>query len=120
MIKILILSANPINTARLRLDQEVREIEKGIRRSKYRDQFEIKSKWAVTFRSIRRAMLDEEPDIVHFCGHGKKDGLMVEDENGYAILVNTHMLAEFFQLFANKVKCILNTPTCKIIKINKP
>lgn len=107
MIKILILSADPINTPRRRLDQEVREIEEGIKRSKYRDGFEIKSKWAVTFRSMRRAMLDEEPDIVHFCGHGKKDGLMVEDENGYAILVNTQLLIEFFQLFAKKVKCIL-------------
>ena len=105
--KILILSANPKNTARLRLDEEVREIEEGLRRSKYRDQFEIKSKWAVTFRDIRRAMLDHEPDIVHFCGHGKKGGLMIEDESGNAILINTDMLAGFFKLFADKVECIL-------------
>ncbi len=39
--KILILSANPQDTARLRLDKEVREIEEGLKRSKERDQFVI-------------------------------------------------------------------------------
>ena len=105
--KILILATNPINTARLRLDKEVREIEEGLRRSKYRDRFEIKSKWAITFRDMRRAMLDYKPDIVHFCGHGEKAGLMIEDENGNAILINTDMLAGFFELFAGQVKCVL-------------
>jgi hypothetical protein len=36
---ILILSANPIGTAPLRLDKEVREIKAGLQRSKYRRRF---------------------------------------------------------------------------------
>lgn len=40
--KILVLSANPVNTDRLRLDEEVREIEEGLRRSKCREQFNVK------------------------------------------------------------------------------
>lgn len=78
--KILILAANPKTTPRLRLDEEVREIDEGLRRSKYRDQFEIQSRWAVRMRDLRRALLDVEPQIVHFTGHGKEDGLLVEDE----------------------------------------
>ena len=35
--KILILAANPLETAHLRLDEEMREIEEGLRRSKWRD-----------------------------------------------------------------------------------
>ena len=35
--KILILAANPLETARLRLDEEMREIEEGLRRSNWRD-----------------------------------------------------------------------------------
>lgn len=107
MRKILILCINPINTARQRWDEEVREIEKCIRRSQYRDRFEIKSKAAVTLRTMGRAMLEEEPHIVHFCGQGRKDGLMVEDEDGTAILLNTDTLARFFQLFAGKIQCVL-------------
>ena len=37
--RILILSANPKNTNRLRLDEEVREIDEGLQRSKNREQF---------------------------------------------------------------------------------
>jgi hypothetical protein len=37
--KILILSANPKDTSQLRLDEDVREIEAGMERCKYRDRF---------------------------------------------------------------------------------
>ena len=73
---ILILSANPKDTARLRIDEEVREISEGLRRSKYRDRFIIHQKWAVRLKDLRRAMLDYEPQIVHFCGHGERNGLI--------------------------------------------
>lgn len=39
--KILLLSANPTNTSKLRLDEEVREIEAGLERAKGRDEFKI-------------------------------------------------------------------------------
>jgi hypothetical protein len=39
--KILFLAANPKNTSRLRLDEEVREIDDGLTRAKRRDQFEV-------------------------------------------------------------------------------
>jgi len=105
--KILILSANPKTKPKLRLDEEVREIEEGLNRSKFRDQFEIKSKWAVRTRDLRRAILDEQPHILHFCGHGKKDGIMVEDEMGLAVVVNRDALANLFKLFKDQVECVL-------------
>jgi hypothetical protein len=72
MKKILILTANPKNTDKLRLDEEVREIEEGLQRSRRRDQFEIISRWAVRPDDLRRALLDHEPQIVHFSGIGSK------------------------------------------------
>ncbi|MFN6472344.1 MAG: hypothetical protein RMY36_022115 [Nostoc sp. SerVER01] len=86
--EILILSANPKNTNRLRLDEEVREIEEGLQRSRNREQFKIRSKFAVRLRDLRRALLDYEPQIVHFSGHGEVNGLAVEDEVGNAVLLN--------------------------------
>ncbi|WP_243147153.1 hypothetical protein [Scytonema sp. UIC 10036] len=41
MKKILIVSANPQNTSQLRLSEEVREIQAGLKRAKRRSQFEI-------------------------------------------------------------------------------
>lgn len=107
MKKILILSANPKDTARLRLDEEVREIEEGLRRSKCRDQFIIQSKWAVRLRDIRRLLLDYEPQILHFCGYGEEDGLKVEDDNGNAIIVRQDALSGLFELFADQIECVL-------------
>jgi len=104
---ILILSANPKDSARLRIGEEVREIEDGLGRSKCQQPFLIRSRWAVRLRDLRRAMLDYEPQIVHFCGHGQVDGLVVEDENGTALLVDPDAFAGLFELFKTKVECVL-------------
>jgi len=105
--KILFLSANPKSTARLRLDEEVREIEEGLRRAAHREQFDIRSKWAVRIKDLRRALLDEEPQIVHFAGHGKKEGLFVEDELGMPALIPSNALAGLFELFSSRIECVV-------------
>jgi AAA-like domain/CHAT domain len=105
--KILILSANPKNSVSLRLDEEVREIEKGLTRAKMRDLFELEQKWAVRPRDMQRAISDFKPQIVHFSGHGAgKDGLVLEDETGQAKLVSTSALTTLFELF-NQVECVV-------------
>lgn len=105
--KILFLSANPGDTQRLRLDKEVREIKEGLRRSKNRDQFNIVSEWAVSFNSLRRALLDYEPQIVHFSGHGGEEGLMMEGEMGIAVSISIEALSNLFELCANHVECVI-------------
>ncbi|MEH1871725.1 hypothetical protein [Nostoc sp.] len=57
MKKILILSANPTNTNKLRLDEEVREIQAGLERARSRGQFEIITKWAVRPDDLRCGQL---------------------------------------------------------------
>ncbi|MEH1919878.1 CHAT domain-containing protein [Nostoc sp.] len=105
---ILILTANPKGTSQLRLDQEVRDIEEGLQRAKQRDQFVLKSMFAVRPRDIQRAMLDINPSIVHFSGHGTGDeGLVFEDETGSAKLVDGEALAGLFALFAEQVECVV-------------
>ncbi len=106
--KILILAANPKNTSRLRLDEEVREIENGLRGAQHRDEFTLKQVWAPRPSDIRRAMLDFRPQIVHFCGHGKGDeGIAFEDSSGNAKIVSADILSGFFELFAEKLECVV-------------
>ncbi|MBD2606983.1 GUN4 domain-containing protein [Scytonema hofmannii FACHB-248] len=108
MKKILILSANPKGTTPLRLSQEVREIHAGLERAMHRDRFVLEQKWAVRPRDIQRAMLDLNPSIVHFSGHGMGDeGLVFEDETGSAKLVDGEALAGLFGLFAEQVECVV-------------
>jgi hypothetical protein len=104
---ILILTANPKNTARLRLGEEVREIAEGLRRSSRRDAFELEQQWAVRIEDLRRALLDHNPQIVHFSGHGDVEGIMVEDDAGNATLVDAQGLAGLFKLFKTQVTCVL-------------
>ncbi|MBW4448809.1 MAG: hypothetical protein KME38_18590 [Spirirestis rafaelensis WJT71-NPBG6] len=106
--KILILAANPKNTVRLRLDQEVRDIEEGLQLAAQRDNFILQQKGAVRPPDIRRAVLDFHPNIIHFSGHGSEtEGLSFEDEVGKEKFVTGEALAEFFKLFANHVECVL-------------
>jgi len=106
---ILILAANPISTARLRLDEEVREIEEGLRRANKREQFRLVQKWAVRSRDFYRAILEHQPQIVHFCGHGTGvDGIVLEDDTGQPMLVDQEALSRLFKLFAIKgVECVV-------------
>ncbi|WP_017744483.1 GUN4 domain-containing protein [Scytonema hofmannii] len=103
--KILVLAAIPNG---LRLDKETREIEEAIKRGVKRDSFEIKIITAVQPRDIRRAIAEEKPSIVHFCGHGLEDGsLLLEDEVGNYKRVLPRGLVSLFKLHANSVKCLL-------------
>ena len=105
---ILILAANPRGTIPLRLDEEVREIEDGLQRSRHRERFVVKYKSAVRPRDVQRAMLDYKPQMVHFCGHGGGDaGLVLEDDAGKVKFVSTEALANLFELFADKLDCVL-------------
>jgi tetratricopeptide (TPR) repeat protein len=102
------LSANPKETAPLRLDEERREIEAGLERSQRRDQFRLVKKEAVRTRDVQRAMLDLNPQIIHFSGHGEgKQGIVFENEVGQAKFVDAEALAGLFKLFADRVQCVI-------------
>ncbi|MFG6107047.1 TIR domain-containing protein [Leptothoe sp. EHU-05/26/07-4] len=110
MPKILMLAANPNDTARLRIGEEVRDISEGLQRASHRDEFEIVQRWAVRPRDLQRAMLEESPQIVHFSGHGAGDaGLYFEDVSGNSQLVSGAALAGLFQLIGQKspINCVL-------------
>jgi CHAT domain len=122
---ILILAANPKGTERLRLDEEVKKIDQSLERAKRRGEFTLVVKWAVTDDDLRRALLDNEPDIVHFSGHGggsrqvgqgrdlvpasddNSGGLAFEDDAGHVQLISGDSLARLFELCADSVKCVV-------------
>jgi AAA-like domain len=108
MCTILFLGASPQDTGRLRLDQELRDIREGLQRSQQRDQFNLQQRWAVRSKDIQRAMLDVNPHILHFAGHGEgEDGLVFEDDAGNNHLVNGTALAGLFRLFADRLNCVV-------------
>ncbi|MEO0967542.1 MAG: CHAT domain-containing protein, partial [Cyanobacteria bacterium J06639_18] len=105
----MILAANPKNTPWLRLDKEIQEIDNGLKAAKKREHFRLAQKWAVSQRDFYRAILEYQPHIVHFCGHGAgDDGIVLEDEMGQQAPLGTETLSRFFKLFAVKgVECVV-------------
>ncbi|MEZ4683967.1 MAG: NACHT domain-containing protein [Caldilineaceae bacterium] len=104
---ILILAANPINTKRLRLDAEQRAIDDGLRRAPKRDQFQLIIRQAVRPADVRRELLQHEPEIIHFCGHGEGSaGIYLEDEQGLATLVTGEALSELFGIIGS-ISCVV-------------
>jgi hypothetical protein len=105
---ILLLASNPKDTTPLRLGEEAREIYNGLRGAKKRDDFVLQQVWAVRSEDVRRAMLDHEPQIVHFSGHGDgENGIAFEDNDGNTQLVSTDALANFFEAFSDSVECVV-------------
>lgn len=106
--KILILASNPTFQSPLNIDLEVRHIQLGLRGAKYSYQYRIEQRWAVQISDLRQSLLDEEPTILHFCGHGSQQGqLLFEDQNRVSKPVPGPALAELFSFFSKNLQCVL-------------
>ena len=105
--KILVLAANPQNTPGLRLDEEVRGIQRSIQMAKERDRFQIVSEWAVRTEDLIQTLMTHQPQVVHFMGHGSgSQGLVLDDGRGRSQRVPTRALARLFQQVSS-VECVL-------------
>src|SRR5215510_10549285 len=68
---ILFLAANPSGTSRLAFDEECAAIERELRMTDGRDDFDFRSKWAVTVDELMRHLNELQPAVIHFSGHGR-------------------------------------------------
>lgn len=105
--KILLVASNPLNTTRLRLDRECREIEEGLRRANRRGNFILVKKFAVRPIDLSRALLDEKPYILHFSGHGSEEGIALENDTGNSYIVTPDGISELFGLFKDSLHCVI-------------
>lgn len=122
-VRILFVAANPILTTRLRLDKEVRDIKEGLRKSSAGNCFELEQIWGVRWDDLRSHLLRDTPDILHISGHGKKEGIILEDDIGVPHLVSVKVLNNLLILFKDKIRLlIINTEyskgMCKALALN--
>lgn len=67
---ILFIGANPIGNSPLALEEECAAIERELRMTEGRDDFDFRSKWAITCDDMMRYLNELHPAIIHFSGHG--------------------------------------------------
>ncbi|MEA5476170.1 COR domain-containing protein, partial [Pseudanabaena galeata UHCC 0370] len=107
MKTILMLAANPKNSVSLRLQEEERDIKERLRLAGYGTE-PIKSAVAVRPRDIQQSILDFDPQIIHFSGHGGNEaGLVFEDIDGNPKLISGEALADLFELFSDRLECVV-------------
>ncbi len=97
-INILFLAANPDDEARLRLDDEHRQIKAKIRASEHRKFVNLDSSLAVRPKDLLADLNRmKRPSIVHFSGHGNKVGsLFLMDNERRTFEVSAEMLVKIF------------------------
>ncbi|MFN8489553.1 MAG: protein kinase [Caldilineaceae bacterium] len=108
-ISILFLAADPIDASRLRLGEEFQKIQEELKRAKLRDHFRLElPQLSVQPKDISQALLDVQPQIVHFSGHGSASGaLCFENQLGETHLVEPSGLSELFRQFADQIHCVV-------------
>lgn len=106
-LTILFLAANPQDTQKLALDQEVRSITEAIRKSEGRDGIEFFSRWAVQSLDILQAINETDPEIIHFSGHGSEKGeIVLDDGSGKTTLVSKEAMAAAVISASKKIRLI--------------
>ena len=106
--RILFLAVNPLDTARLRLDEESRSIDQVLRQTDYRDRFDVRQHWAVRVTDIQEFLLRHKPDIVHFSGHGSASSeIILEDSKGSSHPVPVDVLSDLFCVLKDNIRCVV-------------
>jgi len=109
IIKVLFLASDPFHAGvPLRLDDEVRAVEQAIRRGRARDSVVLIPHFATRTRDLREALLNHQPQIVHFAGHGSlSGGIFLGDEYGQRQAVGTEALRKLFGMVSETVKVVV-------------
>ena len=104
MISVLYLASNPLNTEPLRLDEEFREISAAL----VGTELTLFPKFAVRLQDLQPALLEVDPTLVHFTGHGDEQGdLLLENAIGYPEAVPADCLGDALALCSAKARCVI-------------
>ena len=108
MLPILFLAADPSDATRIRLGDEAREIQEKLQLSKMRDLFVFEQRWSVRPEDLTQALIDINPQVVHFSGHGTSTGaICLLDKLGKTHPIEPADLAALFELVADRVQCVV-------------
>ena len=118
-VRILVVAANPLGSSPLKLDHEVKTIQEALRRSRKRDNFVVEYRLAATPSELRRALLDVEPHVLHFSGHGAgEQGLLfVSDESASAIYRSEGGEVRSRSTSTNEIKFVPAQPLANLLKL---
>jgi NTP pyrophosphatase (non-canonical NTP hydrolase) len=107
-LSILLVLANPPGTPPIRLQEEERAIRDALRLSKARDRVVLTALPAATTDDLRRALLNQDYDIIHFSGHGEPGAVIFEDLETKSVRSSLEALRDLIQRYPSVQCAILN------------
>jgi hypothetical protein len=108
-ITVLFLASDPFrDRAPLRLDEEVRAIDRAVRKDHARERVELVAHFATRARDLQDALLRNDPQVVHFAGHGGDPGVLyLGDARGRPHPVGKEALATLFGILGEWIKVVV-------------
>lgn len=111
-VKVLFFAADPLSIGgeqpRLQLDEEAREIRHEMERARHGDAVTFESRWATRTKDLGRELLQVQPHIVHFSGHGGSKGLVLEaDDRQGPHYVGAAALKKFFRAYRDQIQVVV-------------
>lgn len=107
-IRILVVSSNPWSTGRILVAEEAREISDRIQEGPFRDKFELHDRGAVRQIDLQKLLLQYEPHIVHFSGHGSKSQrILLNGPYSRAQALDQQGLTDVLALYNRHVRLVL-------------
>jgi hypothetical protein len=108
-IRVLFLASDPFrDRASLRLDEEVRAVDRALRKVDARGAVELVAHFATRTRDLQDALLRHDPQIVHFAGRGDDPGVLrLGDEQGRPRPVGKEALGRMFGMLSEWIRVVV-------------
>jgi len=102
-IKVVFIAAVPEDQTFIRPDVELREIQQRVRASEFRDSIEFEIRTATRISDLMQILNETKPDVVHFSGHGDRDGLAFEDADGNTKELPSNLIASWLRASSERI-----------------
>lgn len=111
-VKVLFFAADPLSAhgraPRLLLDEDVRQIRRKVRAAEHRDALDFDFRLAAQADDLIQALSETLPRVVHFSGHGDRDGLVLASADGLrAHAADAAALRQLFEAFHGDIRVVV-------------
>jgi Alpha/beta hydrolase of unknown function (DUF900)/CHAT domain/Effector-associated domain 7 len=105
---VLVLAANPKGTDPLKLQEEADLIQASLRENRSGREYVVQIQQATRAEDLSRYLLQYEPVIVHFAGHGSSTGeIILENNQNQMQPVTPEALANLFATVGQQIECVV-------------
>jgi NTP pyrophosphatase (non-canonical NTP hydrolase) len=118
-IRVLFVTCSPSDEDRLRVDMEQRAVLEAVKTGESEGKILLKTLPAATVDDLRRALLVNSFDIVHFSGHGDTDWLLFETAEGKSSPAPLSAVADLIGRHPS-IRCVLLNACQSVRTLSEP